>query len=916
MNNQPSLLSLTPPRHTVVTPASQVEMFAALAHARRATARGVALEIAGEAGHVCFRARTATAAAGQHLAMVLSGYYPQGAVLPLDGRDDPARLRAGESALAADLRLQGRNELPLRTLANDETSAQLLRVVGVLRTLPPGLRGVCQLILWPAPRCWGRGVERWLQQERLHRLQSPRVADAGLSTWPMAVLLLVALAGYAAYHEYRVHDLAHLAELAAAVLGAGTLALARWTVFAPAPPPDLELVERKLATPAFTTRLRLLVAGGTAMECRGALDSLIAAYGGYEEPRGNGFVARGCAPQHLAAITTRGRPRFWGRPWPILSAAEVAALFHLPTQEVELPGLTRTGPRTLLPSAAALTAGTPIGTATLGPHSDAVCIPHAAHGTNLLVLGATGTGKSTFLQHYARDAVAREHVQLVVIDPDSSLVTDMVGWLPDRHKRHAVVIDFGHPERAVGLNLLDAHTPRRTDQIVSSIIQAWARFYAEAWGPRLEDLIRYACATILAANRSRPHHRQYTLLDVKPLLQFGAFREAVVRQAGDIKLDAYWRDDYLGMPRTERLVAIKPVLTRINRFLLNDAAHAVVGQPQSTIDLPALLESGVPLFINAAAHTVGEETAALLDAVLLNIIHDAVCERHSRERQVLIVVDEFQHAPALWDEYLPRIRKFGGSYVLAAQGISTIDRVQQDLHKVVVGNTATHVVFRAPDPDEATYLAAVLDNAVSAEDVQTLGLRQCYLKTSDERGPLPVTSATLPPPPPSDAGTARLIAAACARRYGRPIADVMAFRSRWMTELYHAARPKRTRPAGESGEKSRTAEDDAEAAGPAPEASAGDAETEQAHGDNVNDAEASTMQGSRTVLGISVTRVSPRDALSRRKRRRRKGTNPAQPPHPVGPTLFDLMPNGLDPLPSLPADPLRAQPLPFEGDGS
>src|SRR5207302_8409387 len=129
-----------------------------------------------------------------------------------------------------------------------------------------------------------------------------------------------------------------------------------------------------------------------------------------------------------------------------------------------------------------------------------------------------------------------------------------------------------------------------------------------------------------------------------------------------------------------------------------DAAHAVVGQPASTIDIPRLLETGAPLFIDAAAHTVGEETAALLDAVLLNTIHDAVCERRDRGRRVLVVVDEFQHAPALWDEYLPRIRKFGGAYVLAAQGIASIDRVQRDLHTVVVGNTATHVVFRSPDP--------------------------------------------------------------------------------------------------------------------------------------------------------------------------------------------------------------------------
>lgn len=627
MSNRVHLVQLTPPRHSALTPAHQVEMFCALAQARRATAPGVALEIAGDAGHVRFLVRTPTAAARDQVGMVFSGYYPQGAVVPLDEAADPARLPIGAEALAAELRLRGRGELPLRTLERDEASAQLLRIIGVLRTLPATTRGLCQLLLWPAPPRWGRDVERWLQQERVRRALEVRQAGAGLSGGAVAGLALALLAAVAGYHAYQMHEAARLAGLGVAVVGGGALVAARRIVFAADPPPDPELVERKLATPAFTARLRLLVVGGDAASRRGALDALIAAYGAYEEPRGNGFVARPCAPRHVAAITTRGGPPLWHRSWLILSAAEVAALFHVPADTVEVPGLPRTGPRTLLPASAGLKAGTPIGAATLGAHREAVHIPHAAYRANVLVLGATGTGKSTFLQHYAREAVQREDMQLVVLDPDSALVADLVGALPDPQKRRAVVVDVGHRDYAVGINLLDAHGTRRPDQIVDSLVQAWARYYGEAWGPRLEDLLRYACVTILAANRARPRERQLTLLDVKPLLQIAPFRDAVVRQADDVKLAAYWRDDYLGMPRTERLIAIKPVLTRVNRFLLNDAAHAVLGQSASTLDIPTVLASGAPLFIDAAAHTVGEEMAALLDAVLLNVIHDAVCER-------------------------------------------------------------------------------------------------------------------------------------------------------------------------------------------------------------------------------------------------------------------------------------------------
>jgi energy-coupling factor transporter ATP-binding protein EcfA2 len=536
----------------------------------------------------------------------------------------------------------------------------------------------------------------------------------------------------------------------------------------------------------------------------------------------------------------------------------------------------------LLPAAPALTSGIPIGTATLGAHSEAVCLPHAAYRANVAVIGTTGAGKSTFLQHLAHDAITREGVQLVVIDPDSDLVAAMVGRLPDEEKLRAVVVSFGHPERAIGVNLLDASTGCRHDQIVSSIVEAWKRFYDEAWGPRLEDLIRAACTTILKANQARPRDRQLTLLDIKPLLQISSFRRQVVAEADDIRLTTYWRDDYMGMPRTERLTAIKPVLTRINRFLQHDAAHAIVGQSASTIDLPRLLESGAPLFIDAAAQTIGKETAALLDAVLINIINDAVCERRSHARQVLIIVGEFQHAPGLWDEYLPRIRKRRGSYVLTSQGLATIDAVRPDLHKVLIGNTGTQVIFRTLDPEEATYLAGVLDNTVTPEDLQTLKLRQCYIKTSDETGPLPVVSATLPPPPPSSSGTTRLIAEACARRYGRPISEVMAARNRWMTELFFA-------PNDERGHNLVRADD-----GDVPVGGRSAATTEHSP---------ATALGSQPMLGLPVTRARPSERTTARPSARPSASPvPSPPPSPVLSTVLTMDVDGADPLPLVTTD--------------
>ena len=890
MRHEPSLLLLTPPRQRPMPVAEQVQLVAALSTSRRTTARGIALELAGADGHVRFLARAATPRARDHLASFVAGYYPQGAVRPLDDpADDPARLRPGEAALACELRLRTDSRLPIRCLLDDRDPLQLLRIVGVLRELPPGTRGVAQLILWPGPRHWWRDTQAFLRAEREKR-QYRQAEPAGHLPAALLGLALAGAAAYTGYHDYQLHDLHDLAQLALSCAGAAGLVLARATVWRSDPPPDPALVQRKAATPAFVARLRVLLVGGSAEQRAERMEALVGAYGAYEDPQANGFVARRCAPGRVADLTMAGAPRLWRRPPMTLSAEEVAVLFNLPPATVDVPGLARGGATVLLPAAGAVTEGIPFGAASLGRHSEPVCLPRALYDHNTIILGGTGMGKSTAAQHCARDAIARAGVQLVVLDPDGDLVMDIAGWLPDAHKRRALLIDFGHPTHKVGLNLLDARTARNHDQVVESLLAAWKRYYDEAWGPRLEDLARAAFLTLLRANAAKPPAEQYTILDVKHLLQNAPFRAQVVREAGSVSLAHYWEVDYMEMPRTERLNARKPIETRVNRLGEHEETCPIVCQSESTLDLPALLASGRILLFNINKEKLGNETAALIYAFLANILNDAVCERagpREEKPQVVFIADEFADAPGLWEKYLERIRKRGGSWCLLAQGVATINGVRRDLAKVVFQNTGTKIVFRTEEYDEATYLAGLLEQAVTPVDLQTLRVRECYIKTSDGVGTLPITTAQLPPPPRSHRATARLIAEACARRYGRPRDQVMAAHRAWTQGLLEAKRSERRRPgegdadlagrAGDAGDAGAGANDGASAPAPdgaAPDGAPSGTGTETAPG-GVSDEDAGTASvappGPAPVLGLSVVRRSAMDAALARAWPRREG---------------------------------------------
>ncbi len=898
MRDATFLLAVTPPRTSPVTLAGQAQMLAGLAHARRAARRGVALEIVGEGGHVRFLVRAANDSARAALDGALAGYYPQGSLAPLPaGDDDSARRRPGETAAAAELRLRHRPELPLKipdragaAPAIEDPSAGLQRVIGALRRLDGGTRGVCQLILWPGPRRWGSHIarERDRAVARERALGVTRDDDLPAAAGPLAALgALGALGGVAAYHAYTLHGLAGLIPFGEATGGGLAGLLALWRLTSGRRAPSSALLARKAASPAFTARLRLVVAGsdgGDREACARGLDTLIAAYGAFAEETGNTFVARRCAADRVAAVTMDGGPRLWPRSWPILSADEVAVLWHLPAEAVDLPGLARTGPRALLPSSAAFSSGVPIGVATIGAHTETVHLPAAIHRGNTVVLGATGTGKSTFAQHLVHHAVAADDVQVVVIDPDADLVQDIVGWLPDAQKLRAVVVDVGHPTLAPGLNLLDAHTGRDDDQVVGAIVEAWRRYY-EAWGERLEDLLRNALRTLLLVNHKRRPEDQLTLFDVKPLVQDSHFRAELIRQADDIRVTRYWHKDYLEMPRSERLNATKPVLTRVGKLADNQYSLALLSQPASTLDLRALFASGAPLFFNSAAEVITDEAAALLDATLINVLHSLVCARPEGDkaaRQVLMIIDEFQHAPALYDKYLPRIRKHHGSYVCIAQGIAQVDAMQEGLHTTVFNNAATHVFFRTRDYHDADYLAHVLDGeTLSYRDLQLLGLRQCYVATTDGKRPLDPVLVTLPPPPPTSPATARLIADACARRYGRPRAAVVAAYKRWLTDLYHADRAAARASAAHPTDTTEVASEASEV--PASE----------------TDTSSPVPTGSQPALGVPVQRVPHGTARPRRASRRHKNTSTR--PAPLLPVQL-VLPAVTDP----PDSPLRA----------
>src|SRR5947209_6333264 len=189
-------LQVVAPRTNAATIGAARHFFAGLT-----LAEPLAVELTADQHARAFVCRAGSLMAEQHLRGQLSSAYPQAELRSLPPELDPARVGAGEQALACVLELRAAAYLPIHVFDDLELeSAQadpVLGCLGALGDLPPGWRAMSQLVFEPAPEDWCREFVRLAVQHPLAAEQGPRHTETSLAGLSMLVgLLALVLLGY------------------------------------------------------------------------------------------------------------------------------------------------------------------------------------------------------------------------------------------------------------------------------------------------------------------------------------------------------------------------------------------------------------------------------------------------------------------------------------------------------------------------------------------------------------------------------------------------------------------------------------------------------------------------------------------------------------------------------------------------
>src|SRR5262249_30611275 len=138
----------------------------------------------------------------------------------------------------------------------------------------------------------------------------------------------------------------------------------------------------------------------------------------------------------------------------ILNAEELVSLVHPPSGSVRIEKLRQEFRRTkAAPDSAAdaLLLGENIHQG----KTRAVTLAEAERLRHMHVIGATGTGKSTFLLSLIMQDVESGR-GLGVVDPHGDLIDEVLGRIPERRHGDVVLFDPGDSDYPVGFNILSA----------------------------------------------------------------------------------------------------------------------------------------------------------------------------------------------------------------------------------------------------------------------------------------------------------------------------------------------------------------------------------------------------------------------------------------------------------------------------
>jgi len=395
-----------------------------------------------------------------------------------------------------------------------------------------------------------------------------------------------------------------------------------------------------------------------------------------------------------------------------------------------------------------------IGTSKSG---DGVYLSADSRRAHLAILGASGVGKSSFLEHLAAQDIARGD-GLLLLDPHGSLAEAALRHIPQWRHNHVCVLDIGDLAYPVTLNVLEDVDPDRRAVVVDGVVAAMRAIWHESWGPRMELILRHAARALIETPNA-------SIAMMPKLLTDDAYRRLVVRKVSDPYARTFFADRFEAFREAHRAEIIDPVLNKIEALLSFPHVRNVLGAGRSTLHLEQAMARGRIVIVNLSKSRVSETAAHLMGALLIGNVLSKLTLAQTRDFH-LIIDEAHSFSSTAVASLVKEARKFNVSVTFATQDLASLD---DRTRAALLGAVHSVMCFRL-GVEDAALLAPSFDREYQAFNpylLQHLGRGEAVMRIGGDDTVVVDVAA-----PPTGTGNVEAIKRQSRLHYGNRREDV------------------------------------------------------------------------------------------------------------------------------------------------
>lgn len=339
------------------------------------------------------------------------------------------------------------------------------------------------------------------------------------------------------------------------------------------------------------------------------------------------------------------------------------------------------------------------------------------------IIGQTGTGKSTLILNMLCQDI--EHGRgFCLLDPHGDLAKGAAKLLCE----NGIYWDPSDPDCDYGYNPLTYVAARYRPLVASGIIDTLKQQWSDAWGVRMEHLLRFTLLALL----ERPNS---TLSDIVPMFTTKSFRSQVLSHVTDTEVLKFWKEEYPNMNYKNAFDGVAPIANKLGAFLSHPQVRKALTNPVRPIRFRTVLDEGTPVIVNLSKGALGSDISNVLGGLIVSMLTNAAFTRaemnDEHRRPFFLYADEFHsfttHAFA---GMLSQLRKYGLGLVLAHQYTT---QLEPEVFESILGNVGSLIVFRVGAKD-APILSKQLGQLpsrpayINAAHLAELPNYQCFMK--------------------------------------------------------------------------------------------------------------------------------------------------------------------------------------------